>query len=103
MKEACWSSQDAQVALGNSDAKLESRVVQLFRGQHFKTVQELDVNVCDGVATVFGTVDSFYEKQIAVSICRQVQGLRRLVDKIDVDYVRTKRMFNSGTVVGLPR
>jgi osmotically-inducible protein OsmY len=103
VKETCWSSQGVQAVFNSNDAQLESRVLQLLRGQHFKTVQELDVSVVNRVATVWGTVDSFYEKQIAVSVCRQVQGLRRLNDKIDVDYVRTQRMLSSGSIVGRPR
>lgn len=95
MKELSCSSRDGKAVLNDNDTWLEGRVVQLLLGQHFKKVQELDVRVLKGVVTIFGTVDSFYEKQIAVSICRQVVGLRRLIDKIDVDYLQNKRVSNS--------
>ena len=66
------------------DADVELRVMQVLGGLHFTTLVELDVVVDQSEATITGEVNSFYEKQLAMSSCLAVPGVLRFIDRIEV-------------------
>jgi osmotically-inducible protein OsmY len=66
------------------DADVALRVLRALRDRHFSTLRELDVSVHRSEATLTGEVNSFYEKQLAMSACQAVPGVLRLIDRIEV-------------------
>ena len=85
MNSSNWRNGNAGATFVEGDSFLRDSVARVLLDQHFRTLQNLGVRALKGTVTVFGTVGSFYEKQIAISRCRQVKGVRRLIDQIDVD------------------
>ncbi|HMP78569.1 MAG TPA: BON domain-containing protein [Pirellulaceae bacterium] len=67
-----------------ADDDLQRRVANFLHSQHFPAFKRLHVEVQDGAVTVLGTVDSFYEKQVALSSCQRVAGVLALIDQIAV-------------------
>jgi osmotically-inducible protein OsmY len=47
-------------------------------------LRNLDVDAGQGVVTLTGQVTSFYEKQVALNVCRRVAGVYDLVDHVEV-------------------
>ena len=48
------------------------------------TLRRLDVDVAAGVARVRGTVDSFYEKQLATISCQKTPGVKIVLNEVHV-------------------
>ncbi len=67
-----------------SDRELETRIRGSLEGRFFASLRRLDVTAHDGTVTLQGQVASFYEKQLALSACRQVDGVRSLIDCVGV-------------------
>jgi osmotically-inducible protein OsmY len=64
------------------------QVQDFLRSRNFPVFRTLDVEVDCGSVTLTGTVSSYYEKQIAITVGSQVAGVLALVDQIDVaDYL----------------
>lgn len=66
------------------DEDVAHRVEEFLSRQHFPTIQQLGIVVEQGELTVRGCVESFYEKQVAMTVCQQVPGVLMLVDEIEV-------------------
>lgn len=66
------------------DEDVLHRVEEFLARQHFPTFQQLAVEVQQGELTVQGSVESFYEKQVAMTVCQQVPGVLVFVDEIEV-------------------
>ena len=66
------------------DEDVAIRVWEFLQRQHFQTLHELKITVEEGTLTLEGVVDSFYEKQIALTICRRTPGVDCFVDQIKV-------------------
>jgi len=73
-----------EIATVYRDEDVGLRVRDFLLRQHFLTLHELDIAINDGALTLQGQVNSFYEKQIAMSICQRVPGVLVFVDKITV-------------------
>jgi osmotically-inducible protein OsmY len=69
---------------GAADRDLERRVMNYLRGRHLPALRHLEVEATDGIVTLRGTVNSFYEKQLSQQCCRRVAGVLKLVDAVDV-------------------
>ena len=70
--------------LAAADRLLASQVTtQLAETNRFSLLR-LSVDVAGGEVTLRGSVDSFYEKQIAIQACRVLAGIDRLVDAAEV-------------------
>ncbi len=67
-----------------ADDDLQRRVANFLHSQHFPAFKQLRVDVHDGAVTIYGTVDSFYEKQVALNSCQRVAGVLALIDQIAV-------------------
>ena len=70
--------------LSDRDEDVAIRVWEFLQRQHFRTLHDLAINVNEGTLTLEGTVGSFYEKQIALTVCKRTPGVQHFVDKIRV-------------------
>jgi osmotically-inducible protein OsmY len=77
---------EAHVLCGSdaADRDLERRVKSFLFERQIWALRMLEVVCNRGVVTLCGQVSSFYEKQIAISACQRVAGVRRLVDAVQV-------------------
>jgi len=73
-----------EMAVVYRDEDIELRVKEFLSRQHFPALQLLDLEIEQGELTVHGEVCSFYEKQVAMSICQSVPGVVVYVDRITV-------------------
>lgn len=67
------------------DTEVLNRVKDFLFSRHFPSIRELDVNVDEGIVTLSGRVQSYYEKQIAMNSCQHVAGVLSMIDKIVVE------------------
>src|SRR5262245_14004875 len=65
------------------DRELEQRVTN-FLAQHFPRLRTVEVKAQQGVVTIFGRVNSFYERQLCINCCQRVAGVTGLSDKVEV-------------------
>ena len=82
------------------DQELQFRVKSFLSSRHFPGFEMLEVSARNGAVTLSGKVDSFYEKQIAISSCQRVAGVLELIDRIKVS-VRSDRVKPVFTGTGL--
>lgn len=68
----------------NRDEDVAIRVWEFLQRQHFRTLHDLKISVDEGALTLEGIVGSFYEKQIALTICKRTPGVQSFVDEIKV-------------------
>jgi osmotically-inducible protein OsmY len=74
-----------EVAVIYRDEDIALRVEEFLSRQHFPSFQQLDIEVTQGKLTVRGGAESFYEKQVAMSVCQHVPGVLQFVDEISVN------------------
>lgn len=74
---------ESEVFTGN-DQELERRVANFLAQRHVATLRNIQVAAKDGIVTLRGLVQSFYERQLCLSCCQRVAGVVRLVDEIEV-------------------
>lgn len=79
------------VCVGPSEAnrdqealEMKRRIYRFLHERDFHALRRIDVEVQGGCATLSGRVASFYAKQLAISCCRRVAGIRNVVDEIRV-------------------
>jgi osmotically-inducible protein OsmY len=66
-----------------ADRDLERRVGN-FLAQHFPRLKTVEVEASQGVVTIFGRVNSFYERQLCINCCQRVAGVTTLNDQVQV-------------------
>jgi len=69
---------------GCQDLRLRQQVAQLFANHKFPALRSLEIMVDQGCLTLTGLVRSFHEKQMALCLCRRVDGISECVDQIEV-------------------
>jgi osmotically-inducible protein OsmY len=67
----------------------ESRVViekahRALNNSHYMELRRLACDFHDGVLTLHGRVSSFYLKQVAQTVVKQIVGVRKVVNDLDV-------------------
>ena len=67
-----------------ADRDLERRVVSLLLGRQLPALRRVAVQAREGCVTLRGRVASFYEKQMALSCCRSVDGVVSVDDQVAV-------------------
>lgn len=74
------------VAEPNDDTNrdLEERVTAFLHSRQRPALQRIQVSATSGTVMLEGTVDSFYEKQLCIECCHRVDGVKELVDRIEV-------------------
>jgi len=71
-------------AVEHSDGELERRLVSFLLQRQIPALRRISVAVSNGIVTLQGRVQSFYERQLCLNCCQRVAGVRRLVDQIEV-------------------
>jgi hypothetical protein len=71
-------------ALPESDRELELRVIRFLEAKHVPALRYLEVRAQAGIVTLSGRVYTFYEKQLCNQCCRRVNGVRQLINEVDV-------------------
>ena len=74
-----------QVRFDYPDEEVCTRVKNFLFSRHFPSIRELEVDVDNGIVTLSGNVQSYYEKQVAMNSCQHVAGVLDLIDKIEVE------------------
>lgn len=67
-----------------SDQELTRRVLNYLYGRYLPALRRLEVEASEGTITLRGRVNTFYEKQLAISSCQRVAGVHKLVDCVEV-------------------
>ena len=73
-----------QIRIDYPDHDVRSRVSRFLNSRHFPAFRNLDITVQHGAVTLSGEVQSYYEKQIAMTSCQHVVGVLSLTDEIHV-------------------
>lgn len=73
-----------QIRIDYPDDDVRCRVSRFLNSRHFPAFRHLDISVKHGAVTLTGEVQSYYEKQIAMTSCQHVVGVLSLNDKIHV-------------------
>lgn len=98
----------ANTAEGSEEPRLDrsldddlERRVRIYLGARFHpALNRLCVSARGGCVALSGTVNSFYEKQLALSTCRRVAGVRNVVDRMQVVHdTHTSRKTASSLVL----
>ena len=67
-----------------SNAAVRQRVSRFLQSRHFPAFRNFKIEVDQGAVTLSGKVKSYYEKQIAMTSCQNVDGVITLIDEIVV-------------------
>lgn len=73
-----------QIRIDYPDDDVRKRVARFLSSRHYPTFRKLAIDVKHGAVTLTGEVQSYYEKQVAMTSCQHVAGVLSLVDEIDV-------------------
>ena len=76
-----------QLSVSCHDDEVRRRVSRFLCSQHFPVFRTLDIEVEQGSVTLTGEVQSYYEKQVAMTSTQNVAGVLSLVDAIVVNQV----------------
>ena len=77
-------STSKSVRFTDCDDDVHLRVCSFLQSRHFPAFRQLGVHVEHGIVTLTGQVCSYYEKQVAITSCQRVAGVRSLIDCIIV-------------------
>ncbi|MDC0835055.1 Osmotically inducible protein Y precursor [Geitlerinema sp. FC II] len=69
-----------------SDAEISQNIEASLRRDPYLEVGEIDVSVNDGIVTLNGLVDSYFEKWEAGDLAALSKGVVAVVNEIEVDY-----------------
>lgn len=81
---ACQTIRDKASGPEFEDAKLTAMIKAQLAREDRSSVQDIDVDVDDGVAKLKGTVDSAEKRNKAGEIARKVDGVKSVVNNIQV-------------------
>lgn len=73
-----------KVRIEDSNAAVHQRVSSFLHSRHFPAFRNFKIEVDRGAVTLTGNVQSYYEKQIAMTSCQNVAGVVTLIDEIVV-------------------
>lgn len=73
-----------QIRMDYPDEDVRSRVSRFLNSRYFPAFRYLDITVEHGAVTLTGEVQSYYEKQVAMTSCQHVVGVLSLKDAISV-------------------
>ena len=73
-----------QIRIDYPDEDVRCRVSRFLNSRHFPAFRYLDITVKHGAVTLTGEVQSYYEKQVAMTSCQHVVGVLSLTDEISV-------------------
>lgn len=73
-------------SLGRPDNEVRSDVVDALAANPATESWEVEVTATDGVVKLTGSVDSWYEKQLAAKIARSVRGVTEIDNQLALEY-----------------
>ena len=73
-----------QIRIDYPDEDVRCRVSRFLNSRYFPAFRYLDITVEHGAVTLTGEVQSYYEKQVAMTSCQHVVGVLSLTDEISV-------------------
>ncbi|MEM9941690.1 MAG: BON domain-containing protein [Planctomycetota bacterium] len=76
----------SSIHLDYPDDDVSRRVTLFLHSRHFPGFRKLAICVDRGIVTLTGAVQSYYEKQIALTSCLNVPGVLSLIDNVTVEY-----------------
>lgn len=71
-----------------TDAVLQRNIQDALNYEPSLKAGEIGVTVTDGIVTLTGTTDHYYKKLVAEKAARRIEGVRAVVEKIQVDLVK---------------
>ena len=74
-----------QTPVDSGDATIREQVSRVLCSSYFPAFRSLEIDVEQGAVTLSGVVQSFYEKQVAMTSCQHVAGVIALIDRILVE------------------
>ena len=74
----------ANINVEFDDDDLCHRISNFLGSRHFPAFRNLLVQVDNGYVKVSGEVNSYYEKQVALTSCRRVAGVIEVTDDVEV-------------------
>lgn len=89
-----------QIRMDYPDEDVRNRVSRFLNSRHFPAFRNLDISVEHGAVTLSGEVQSYYEKQVAMTSCQHVVGVLSLTDEI---CVRSELETVSGSFNRIPK
>ena len=75
----------SQIRIDYPDDDVKNRVSKFLYSRHFPAFRNLEIMVTHGTVTLTGQVQSYYEKQVAMTSCQHVAGVLLIIDEIDVE------------------
>lgn len=75
---------DEDIAIRMRDEDIAIQIWESLKQRRIPSLDSLDINVRSGELTLRGTVASFYEKQVAMSVCKKIPGVDAFIDRISV-------------------
>lgn len=80
-----------------TDAQIQKDVMDELRWEPLLNATEIGVSVKNGVATLSGTVDSYYKKTTAEKAARRVNGVKALAEDLEVRFAGS--LFKNDTEI----
>lgn len=71
-----------------SDKEIAELVVEALERDPFVERDDVDIDVANGIAYLYGRVDSYYEKSQADDVASRVAGVKKVRNHLVVDYAR---------------
>jgi len=81
-----------EIGLVCDDEDIVRLAAEILALSHFPSLSLLQFESCSGELSITGAVESWYEKQLALSHCRSVPGVVSVIDQIDVYAPPKKRI-----------
>jgi osmotically-inducible protein OsmY len=72
------------LATASTDRELQNRITEQLAETKRPNLRRLAVAVDEGIVTIRGCVQSFYERQLAIRSCQCLAGVEGLVDAVEV-------------------
>jgi osmotically-inducible protein OsmY len=70
--------------LSSTDLALHEQIVSHLTETRRANIARLAVEVDCGCVTLQGRVDTFYERQIAITCCQSAAGVSQIIDQVEV-------------------
>lgn len=69
-----------------NNAELQKDVQDAIKWEPLLNTAEIDITVKDGVVTLAGTVDSYFQKSEAEDTAKNVAGVKAIIEKIEIKF-----------------
>jgi osmotically-inducible protein OsmY len=84
MKPSPGSNADRETTPIDLHAPIDSQAAQRLRGSSYLALQDVRCIAAEDAIYLYGSLPSFYLKQVAQEIATRVEGVRRVINRIEV-------------------